>query len=650
MYVRIAGVVLLLHGGMSGAQETSLSHPPLVKVPAPLKRPAPTGRQFFVDPVRGDDAHSGKEDEPWETLRHALGQLKAGDTLNLRGGVYYEQVAVRLVAADKASITIRSAPGEQAILDAGMREFAEAPAEAWEPVAGGAAGEFRSAKRYPNLRTVMAWFGDSMIGLHTYYHAGDLRSSNELWDVQDPGNPKKSDVKPLYCGPGVWYDPASGYIHCRLAHTNLPEANYRGVTDPRKLPMVVAPFRAVPLHVDGAKHVRFQDLVIRGGGYDTMVLDQASDIEFDNVTLWCGSYGMRITGTQRLKITRSGFYGSVPPWCFRTDSSLRTYPQRDQRDITRLGTHALLVPEAGREFSVYAYPINDDWEIAYCDFAYAHDGLYLGSVNVRFHQNRIYDLQDDGLYLSPMYQRMGPRKADVHIYQNYIGKCLTALAFGGPEKTTQDTVWLYRNVIDLRHPVRTGRPSSKNPAGGTSTGKVMGDHGSPPWPAMKIYHNTCVALAASRTADLGLLGATSVDRPRVVFNNLLLQPSLAGLLLPAAEACQSDGNLYGCPGLDAGRAGKFLAKLRASPVVIQSKKIYPPGVEANSLATDPKMDLEKATDVRSFRLPKNSPAVDAGVALPAAWPDPLRERDSGRPDIGALPVGVRWLVGRRAEE
>ena len=51
------------------------------------------------------------------------------------------------------------------------------------------------------------------------------------------------------------------------------------------------------------------------------------------------------------------------------------------RDITRFNTHALLVSDANREFSVYAYPFSDDWEIAYSDFSDAHDDLHPGTPN-----------------------------------------------------------------------------------------------------------------------------------------------------------------------------------------------------------------------------------------------------------------------------
>ena len=78
--------------------------------------------------------------------------------------------------------------------------------------------------------------------------------------------------------------------------------------------------------------------VIRGGGYDTVVLQQGTDVEFDNVTVWCGTYGIRAAGTQKLKFHRSALYGNVAPWTFRSDGS-----KRDQLCKTKLhGSQQLL--------------------------------------------------------------------------------------------------------------------------------------------------------------------------------------------------------------------------------------------------------------------------------------------------------------------
>ncbi|MBI1903086.1 MAG: DUF1565 domain-containing protein [Planctomycetia bacterium] len=637
--------------------EKHLSHPALRTAPPPSNRAMTSGPARFVDPNRGDDAGDGSQQSPWKTLRHALAHLKAGDTLYLRGGTYRENLHVALVGEPDAPITIRSFPGEQAIVDGGIAEFFDSPASAWQPVEGGAAGEFRSARPYPNLRNVMGWFGDSMVGLQTYYHAHDLRAENQLVDWEDWNNTAKSDLKPLYCGPGLSYDAATGYIYARLSHTAIPAVpNYRGQTDPRKLPLVIAPFRSVPLHLDGVRHMRLQDLVIRGGGYDTVAIDQSNDLELDNVTVWCGTYGLRVTGTQRLKLHRCGVYGSIAPWLARGDTSLRSGGVRGDahRNITRYNTHALLVAEAGREFSVYAFPLNDDWEISHCEFTEGSDGLYLGGISMHFHHNLVENMQDDGLYLSQMYPRHWYARsgATIRIEQNVIRRALTALAFGGSETDTKDTIYFCRNVVELKQPVFTGRPSTRQPQPAFSLGHTMGDHGSPPWPAMFIYHNTFVQREAARSHDLWLPRGATAERPRRMFNNIVLH----GENLPKPQVLDSpyaqiDGNLYWQMGLDASRAATYFDAFRSSSVFEKSKTAYPPGFEARSLVVDPKfiraeMSAEQEND---YRLQQGSPAIDAGVDLPADWPDPSRAMDKGKPDIGALPLGAEAIkVGRSA--
>jgi hypothetical protein len=597
----------------------------------------------------GHDENPGAEAKPWQSLAHALEQLHAGDTLYLRDGAYYENVVVSLAGRGDAPITIRSYPGEQAILDGGIREFFETPAEAWEPFASTAAGEYRSKRAFRNVRNVVGAFGDSMIGLQTYYHAQDLRAASELVEPND----EQTDVKPLWCGPGMWYDRDTGHLHVRLQHTHLPGAdNYRGETDPRLMPLVIAHFRSTPLTVDRGEHVRFQDLVIRGGGYDTVVLNQASDIEFDNVTVWCGTYGLRSIGSQRLKFLHSALYGGGAPWSTRFEAGFNSYPGRTQRDITRLNTHALLVTDANPEFSVYHHPFNEDWEIAYSEFCDASDGLYLGGVGMKFHHNLVANTHDDGIYLSPMYERakIFGGGATLYIYQNYFSRCLTMLAFGGTEEN-HDTVYFYRNIVDLRAPIQTGRPRPDKLEVGVSSGKVTGDHGSPPWSSMNTYHNTFVTNSgAADTPDMWMARGSAEGRPRKVFNNAFVHfDRLPDIRALEAPHLQIDGNLYWQPGLEPNRAESFFTRYQSSEAFRNSRQIYPPGFDANSLVADPKfVKVESDSTIENdYRPTPESPLVDRGVPLPADWPDSLRPQDAGKPDIGALPLGVEmWKVGR----
>ncbi len=44
-------------------------------------------KEYFLAP-NGDDKNSGTIDKPFKSLKKAVSILKAGDTLNIRGGVY----------------------------------------------------------------------------------------------------------------------------------------------------------------------------------------------------------------------------------------------------------------------------------------------------------------------------------------------------------------------------------------------------------------------------------------------------------------------------------------------------------------------------------------------------------------------------------
>ncbi len=656
MRLVIAVLVLISSAtpAMISAEDAWKSHRPLRVVPAASNRVLPAGTLLVVDAAKGDDGNAGTQAAPLRTAQVAINRATPGTTVALRGGTYFERLIIAARGSSEKPLTLRSWPGETAIIDGGWPEFSQSPETAWQPVGDGASGEFRSTKPYPNVREAIGAFGDSMIGLNSYFHRSDLQATNELIDYDDWTQSKTTDIKPLWCGPGLWYDAATGHIHCRLSHTHLPGLdNYSGETDPRKLPLIVAPFRSVPLLIDGAAHVRVQDLTFRGAGYDAVILDRAEHIELDNVTVWCGSYGVRARATGPLKLHRCGLYGSCPPWLFRTDTSKRAYPGRPNRDITRLNTHATLVVDNGREFEVFAHPCNDNWEISHCEFTDSHDGPYLGGVSLKFHHNLIDGTQDDGVYLSPMYPRHLFMRdgAEIHIYQNIFRGCLTALAFGGSEDT-RDHVFIYRNLFDLRPAVLTGRPSVRDRELRTSHGKLMGDHGSPPWSAMTIYHNTIIAREPARDASMAALGAVRAEHPRQTFNNLFVHleklpaftPPIAGLPIEA------DGNLYWTPGTTEQTAAGFFQRYRQSKDFAAQKDKSPNGLSERSLVADPRFampDLDAATF--DFRLSRESPAVNSGVSLPSEWPDPLRELDKDGPDRGAIPLGGGPLeVGRRA--
>ncbi len=652
-------LVMLALGLGAGADQPAPGTPWRQPLP-PALRPLPSQQVLFVDPLRGQDQADGSIDRPLRTINHALTLVGPGTTVCLRAGVYFEHVYVAAVGTPEAPITLRAYPGEQAIIDGSYAPFQTQPAQAWRPVAGGAPDEFESVTRFANIHHPIGTMGDSMLGLQTYYHGSDLRAAQELIHYPDFAARQNTDHDPLYCGPGLWLNPDTGRIHARLAPTHVPGiTNYAGVTDPRQLPLIIAPFHAVPLTIEGARCLVLQDLIIRGGGYDTVRLNLAQQVTFDRVTIYAGTYGLRAKSTTHLRLTDSAIHGNVPPWSFRSDTSKRDYPGKPTRNITRLNTHALLALDNGTEHDVYATPVNDHWEIAYCHFTDAHDGLYLGGLNLNFHHNLIENMQDDGLYLSQTYPRslFARDWPTARIHQNLFRQVNMPLAFGAGyvAADNQSVFYICRNLFDQRFALRYSRPSTANPELRMPMGMFMGDHGSPPWAIMYLYHNTLIAGAPQRQAQMSFVTATHADRPRRVFNNIFmhLQKLPAYALLEPGRSLQCDANLYWSPNADAQQQAAFFARYRKSPQFEQSTTEYPPGQDANAVLADPlfvRCVADAATE-NDYRLTSGSPAVDAGVDLPVEWFDPLRAADAGRPDIGALPAGAPLFhVGPRQPE
>jgi Right handed beta helix region len=73
---------------------------------------------FYVS-TTGSDLNPGTQTAPWRTVQHAADTARAGSIVNVRGGVYEELVTIKASGnATDGYITLRSYPGETAILDA----------------------------------------------------------------------------------------------------------------------------------------------------------------------------------------------------------------------------------------------------------------------------------------------------------------------------------------------------------------------------------------------------------------------------------------------------------------------------------------------------------------------------------------------------
>jgi len=79
---------------------------------------APSGKQFHAA-TDGSPSGDGSPEKPWDLPTALLGPagLQPGDTVLVHGGVYAGGFVSKLAGQDGAPITLRSAPGEWAVLD-----------------------------------------------------------------------------------------------------------------------------------------------------------------------------------------------------------------------------------------------------------------------------------------------------------------------------------------------------------------------------------------------------------------------------------------------------------------------------------------------------------------------------------------------------
>lgn len=78
-----------------------------------------SGTRYFVDgeAAAASDANDGLTvDTPWKTIGHAIATLSPGDSLYIRGGVYFERIAATATASADAPIFVKAYPNENVTL------------------------------------------------------------------------------------------------------------------------------------------------------------------------------------------------------------------------------------------------------------------------------------------------------------------------------------------------------------------------------------------------------------------------------------------------------------------------------------------------------------------------------------------------------
>ena len=124
------------------------------------------GDTYFVA-VDGNNSNNGSILHPWRTIEYALNNLTAGDTLEIRGGIYYEHNIVTSLQGTAAEpIIIESYQNEIAVLDGGIDTFLNAPVTKWTLVAD-SINLYKSSDVFSGSY-VNAWLEDDNVHIITY--------------------------------------------------------------------------------------------------------------------------------------------------------------------------------------------------------------------------------------------------------------------------------------------------------------------------------------------------------------------------------------------------------------------------------------------------------------------------------------------------
>ena len=554
-------------------------------------------RAFFVSPS-GSDAAVGSEEAPWRTLAASVARLGPGDTLLARGGVYRESdIVVSVSGTERAPVTVKSYPGERAILDASLVPLGASGNLDWERV-DATARIFRSEEVGAGVSRVFAAHrvGDEWLPLVPYEDEADFRSGNQAYGTG-----------PIYLGPGVWRDPDDQRVYLRLEPSVYQNEEDPLAKDPNELEIAVFSDRSVLRFASSASWVVAEGLEVRFGETAVEVASGASHIELRDSRVVGARYGVLIRGAARnVSVERVDFEPSVPEWVARSDVKFGSRPGRLLQ-----GGAIVLATVSGTDPT--------DVEITGCSFKGLFDGVVgvAAPRRVAIRDNRFSGVRDDCIQLGSAgvhYDIGDNRMIGVTIGVSRHGS-------GAPLPADAGKKYVHHNVIDTSLPLLWARqdPQGLLPerhlgpaADGRVADRAFSSHnaaditGPDPW---KIYQNTIVVAENPHNAGAGFFYPyhhDSFGEPQEVYNNIFVQSAdyYLGRGAQVHNGSQIlDGNLYYRAvrdaehelfllvedGVDREHFDTFAAFL-ASGKREQTMTHYTPGWEKHGAFSDPSLD------------------------------------------------------------
>ncbi|MEK7584068.1 MAG: fibronectin type III domain-containing protein, partial [Patescibacteria group bacterium] len=372
---------------------------------------------------------------PWRTVTFGISRLTAGDTLNIRGGTYYERPTASVSGTASAPITIQSYSGEQVVIDSGGPEFRTPGNSDWELV-NASLGEYRSVASFSSGQIAayvdgIPGYYNERVGLVPYTTAAAFRSTSEVY---------VDGSTPFYIGPGTFRD-SDSRIHIRLAKTQDMrdvESRYGTIfptenADPRAYGIILSN-ASDTLAVSGS-YLTFKNITFNQALQTITLSTGTNNVIFDGITAWFGNRTISVTGSGVYNITirNSRIYGDIPLWIAWSDAKDPPAPA----DLWR-GTSINLASGAR------------DVTISYSHIRGGHDGIGMNTdeKNVTLHHNRIENFADDCFEIEGT-----TNIGRIEMYENYFANCLDMLSVGQDSAAITGPVLLYRNIASfLRNP------------------------------------------------------------------------------------------------------------------------------------------------------------------------------------------------------
>lgn len=442
---------------------------PFSPSPTPLDVPTP-GTEYFVA-TDGSDSEAGTMEDPFRTVQHGIEQLSAGDTLTLRGGVYYvSELELSLRGTDDAWIRVRSFPGEHAIIDGGLPDFREPTGTDWE-VVDESIGLYRSRSSFPVGELAGAWVIDE--GLQLIQYENDTSIESEYYGPLD-------GMMPYYNGPGI-QQRSDGRFYIRLTENPNDLIGPDGEdlapalleTDPNNIRLAVYTAHTL-IDMEDTSFLELEDLEFSSAYYLFDVSGAIEHLVVESCVLRIGRYGFLVRdGLVDARIYGNRFNGGVMRNVYWTDvknretNPVEAYPEFQSNMLGGVLVGSLVERN---------------------EFVNGFDAITIedGSSDTQVRANIFRNFRDDSINVDS-----GVR--EIEIAWNLVWRAATGfspLASDGE----MGHVYVHHNVIDNSYPHHIGRP-------GNSRGdhypqwaplNPFGSHSGRATAAWRVYNNTIV--------------------------------------------------------------------------------------------------------------------------------------------------------------